>query len=79
MENERAESMNDFDTDMYAEIMRMANAASQTQRLRYRPQGREDYIRIVSEVRQAWTRDGNEEARCCYDHVLQGWDWFEEM
>jgi hypothetical protein len=72
METERAETMNDFDTDMYAEIMRITDDEFYLKQLRYRPPGRGDYLRIVSEVRQVWTRNGNEEARCCHNHVMQG-------
>jgi hypothetical protein len=78
-EAERNNAMADFNTAAYAWIMTLTDYAFNVQWNQFRPTEREDYIRIVSEVRTYWTREQASDFRVCYEHVVMGWDWFEQV
>jgi len=76
-EHQHHTALVDFDTEVYAFLIAVTDDYFSRQQGHYFRQGREDYIRVISEVRQWWTRSGHSEVRVCHDHVRMGWDWFE--
>jgi hypothetical protein len=76
-EAERNDAMADFHTAAYARIMMLTDNCFNWQWTHFKPTDREDYIRIVGEVCQAWAHEATPGFRVCHDHVRMGWDWFE--
>jgi hypothetical protein len=75
--NTQNEEMTDFNAKACARIVTITNQYFDWQWTHYRPEGCEDYIRIVGEVRKRWCEDGQANTRVCHDHVRMEWDWFE--
>jgi len=66
-----------FSVGIYSNLMELVDIHFSRQRYVWGQRHREDWVRIISEVRSDWIRGGCEGMRCCKEHERMEWDWFE--
>lgn len=65
----------EFNEKLYALMMLMTDGCCMTQR--QAPQDQQDWIGIITEVRQQWARQGCQYRYVCFSHSMYGRAWFE--